>query len=281
MERERVMLSKVTNFINSFNDQCGICYEPFDRKTSFVYGHYIINRQSKKIFHLFHKNCIDNWLNIRNECPVCLHRLVGNYRFENWKYGLVSNVILKISLVSVATILFKNIVSILHEEAILAGIIGSSSFTAGIIAKVASNYLKFNNESSEVLSLIASSSVIIISLNAFQLQCIVSAISSIAISYLFADISHFILRINYLRLNRSIPDEKESQVENIPMVCKTMGLWSAFVSMSSLYTGDKDSHIKLNVLLLIGGAVCYSVFKIFETAPRVIKASLKILFERE
>lgn len=55
--------------IKESNDPCMICMENFSSSNKAIVGHK--QQNTNNIIHLFHKTCMESWLNTKNECPMC------------------------------------------------------------------------------------------------------------------------------------------------------------------------------------------------------------------
>ena len=62
-------------------NDCIICYDKCDDKCNDI--NYKINCKCKMSYH---KKCIEEWLNIKNKCPICRQTWEYNDKFDTTKY---------------------------------------------------------------------------------------------------------------------------------------------------------------------------------------------------
>ena len=58
-----------------YQDSCVICINDFKRNETILKLH---------CNHIFHENCIEEWLQIKMECPIC--RKIINYKLWQWLF---------------------------------------------------------------------------------------------------------------------------------------------------------------------------------------------------
>jgi hypothetical protein len=99
-----VIITFLINFPDQFSDECSICFASFVKKTTFekTFGKFHVSKEIKEVddienivalhpqrkngqkMHLFHKGCIQNWVNTKMSryevpsCPVCNEGLIQN-----------------------------------------------------------------------------------------------------------------------------------------------------------------------------------------------------------
>ena len=60
---EKLNVNIITDDINNFLDKnCVICQEEFKKGDNYII---------LPCMHLFHSNCIKEWINVKNKCPIC------------------------------------------------------------------------------------------------------------------------------------------------------------------------------------------------------------------
>jgi len=80
------------------NDPCSICWDNFEDEQAIVYHDYVFDNTTEKIQHVFHKNCISDWVNNGHiTCPLCFRPIEDPQNlFPEIRYKKIFNQIKKL-----------------------------------------------------------------------------------------------------------------------------------------------------------------------------------------